>query len=100
MNVHPAAIGAAVRPGAHGVTVLDGAGRHRPNDPVFPPNLTLVHLPPYRPELNPMKQIVPFLKSNRFANRVYKDVAALKEVCRTAGQWLTDQAGVTRNVLR
>ena len=29
-----------------------------------------------------MEQIIPFLKSNRFANRVFKDVAALKEACR------------------
>ena len=36
-----------------------------------------------------MEQIVLFLKSNRFANRVFKDVSALKEACRTALQWLT-----------
>ncbi len=94
MNAHLAAIGAAVMPGAHGVIVLDGAGWHRSNDLVVPRNLTLVHLPPYSPELNPMEQIVLFLKSNRFANRVFKDAAALKEACRTAWRWLADQPGV------
>ncbi len=94
MNAHLAAIGAAVTPGAHGVIVLDGAGWHRSNDLVVPRNLTLVHLPPYSPELNPMEQIVLFLKSNRFANRVFKDAAALKEACRTAWRWLADQPGV------
>ena len=41
------------------------------------------------PELNPTEQMIPFLKSNRFANRVFKDVAALKEACRTA--WRADR---------
>ncbi len=94
MNAHPAAIGAAVTPGAHGAVVLDGAGWHRSKGLVVPANLTLLHLPPYSPELNPMEQIVLFLKSNRFANRAFKDVAALKEACRTAWKWLTDQPGV------
>ncbi|MCY4589008.1 MAG: transposase [Alphaproteobacteria bacterium] len=57
MNEHLAATGAAVAPGAHGVVVLDGAGWHRSGDLLVPPNLTLLHLPPYSPELNPMEQI-------------------------------------------
>ena len=100
MNEHLAAIGAAVAPGAHGVVVLDGAGWHRPDDLVVPRNLTLVQLPPYSPELNPMEQIVLFLKSNRFANRVFRDVAALKEACRAAWQWLTDQPDVITKTTR
>ena len=100
MNEHLAAIGAAVAPGAHGVIVLDGAGWHRSGDLLVPPNLTLLHLPPYSPELNPMEQIILFLKSNRFANRVFKDVAALKEACRTGWQWLTDQPDVITKTTR
>ena len=94
MNKHLAAICAAVVPGAHGVTVLDGAGWHRANDLVVPDNLTLVHLPPYSPELNPMEQIIPLLKSNRFANRMFKDVADLRNACQSAWNWLTDQPDV------
>ncbi len=94
MNEHLAAIGAA--PGAHGVIVLDGAGWHRSGDLLVPPNLTLLHLPPYSPELNPMEQIVLFLKSNRFANRVFKDIAALKEACWTAWQWFSPKSSPKR----
>ncbi len=100
MNEHLAAIGAAVAPGAHGVIVLDGAGWHRSGDLLVPPNLTLVHLPPYSPELNPMEQIILFLKSNRFANRVFKDVSALRDACWTGWQWLTDQPDVITNTTR
>ena len=100
MNARLAAIGAAVAPGAHAVVVLDGAGWHRSGDLVVSRNLTLVQLPPYSPELNPMEQIVLFLNSNRFANRVFKDVAALKEACRSAWQWLTDQPDVITKTTR
>ncbi len=100
MNEHLAAIGAAVAPGAHGVVILDGAGWHRSGDLLVPPNLTLLHLPPYSPELNPMEQIILVLKSNRFANRVFKDVAALREACRTAWQWLIEQPDIITKTTR
>ena len=99
-NEHLAAIGAAVAPGAHGVIVLDRAGWHRSGDLLVPPNLTLLHLPPYSLALNPMEKIILFLKSNRFANRVVKDVAALKEACWTAWQWLTGRAGIITETTR
>ena len=34
--------------------------------------------------------LILFLKSNRFANRMFTDVAALKEACWSGWQWLTD----------
>ncbi len=52
------------------------------------------HLVPYSPERNSMEQIVLFLKSNRFASRVFKDVAALKEACWMEWQWLTGRPSV------
>ena len=100
MNKHLAVIGEAVAPGAHGVVVLDGAGWHSSGDLLVPPNLTLLHLPPYSPELNPMEQIILFLKSHRFAYRVFEHVAALKEACRTGWQWLTDQPNVITKTTR
>ena len=54
MNSHLADISQAVLPGNHGVIVLDGAGWHRPKDLVIPDNLTVLHSPPYSPELNPV----------------------------------------------
>ena len=44
-----------------------------------------------------MEQIILVLKSNRFANRVFKNVAALKEACWTAWHWLANQPdGITK----
>ena len=39
---------------AHLVMVLDGAGWHVSRDLVVPPGISLVVLPPYSPELNPV----------------------------------------------
>ena len=58
MNLHLAEISTQVAPGAHAVITLDGAGWHRPGgDLVVPDNISLLALPPYSPELNPVENI-------------------------------------------
>jgi hypothetical protein len=58
MNEHLRAISAQVTPGAHAVLVCDGAGWHaKSKEIVIPFNLTLVTLPAYSPELNPMENV-------------------------------------------
>lgn len=73
MTLHLAEIAAMVTPGAHAVLVLDGAGWHRGGDLVVPPNLTLLKLPPYAPELNPAENIWEYLRKKKLANRLYED---------------------------
>ena len=65
MNSHLADISKAVRSGRHGVTVLHGAGWHRSNDLATPDSLTLLRLPPYSPELNPIENLFGFLEEQR-----------------------------------
>ena len=62
----------AVELGSHAVVVLDGAGWHKSKDLDIPSNLSLLHLPPYSPELNPMENVFEYLKSNHLANRVFR----------------------------
>ena len=78
MNRHLGDISAAVEPGSHAVVVLDGAGWHKSRDLDIPTNLSLLHLAPYSPELNPMENVFEYLKSNHLANRVFKLV---EDVC-------------------
>jgi transposase len=59
-----------VAPGAHAVLVLDGAGGHRGDELVVPPNLTLLKLPPCAPDLNPAGNIWECLRKNTLANRL------------------------------
>ena len=56
-----------VAPGAHAALRLDGAGHHIAEDLKLPPNITLVHLPPYAPELNPMESVWEYLRGNQLA---------------------------------
>ena len=84
MNAHLAEIGRHVSPGAHAILVLDGAGWHSSKDLVVPPNISLLTLPPYSPELNPVENVWQFLRQNRLANRVLHSYDAIVEVCRDA----------------
>jgi transposase len=73
MTLHLAEIAGMVAPGAHAVLVLDGAGWHRGDDLVVPPNHTLLKLPPYAPELNSAENIWEYLRKNKLANRLHLD---------------------------
>jgi transposase len=53
----------------HAVMVWDGAGFHRAKHLQVPANVTLVELPPYSPELNPIENLWHYLKSHHWSNR-------------------------------
>jgi hypothetical protein len=57
MNLHLAEIAAAVAPGAHAALILDQAGWQVSDKLIVPPNITLVPLPPYSPDLNPQENV-------------------------------------------
>lgn len=63
----------------HAVMVWDGAGFHRAKHLKVPQNVTLVELPPYSPELNPIENLWHFLKSHHWSNRTYDDFEHLTE---------------------
>ena len=52
----------------------------------IPNNISLLHLPPYSPELNPMENVFEFLKSSQLANRVFETVEDVTLAVRRA--WL------------
>lgn len=66
------------------VLVWDGAGYHRANDLVCPSNITLVSLPPYSPELNPVENLWHYMRSHHWSNRKYDTVDALFDAAETA----------------
>ena len=80
MNAHLVEIAKAVAPGAHAVLVMDGAGWHGSSALRIPDNITIVMLPPYAPELNPVENIWAYLRANRLAITVfdtYDDIVGL-----------------------
>ena len=55
----------------HAVMVLDRAGWHTAATLKVPGNVTLLHLPPKSPELNPSENLWHYLRSHFWANRFY-----------------------------
>ena len=58
----------------HIVMFVDGAGWHSSEDLVVPKNITLYHLPPYSPELNPIERLWDYIKENYLSGRVFTDM--------------------------
>jgi transposase len=71
----------------HVVMIWDGAGFHTAKRLKVPENITLVQLPPYSPELNPIENPWHDLKSHSWSDRSYASYAALKSAAMHA--WRT-----------
>lgn len=54
----------------HALMVLDGAGWHIAHDLAVPDNVTLLRLPPYTPELNPVERVWLHLRERHLSHRV------------------------------
>ena len=61
------------------VMVMDGAGWHRSKKLVAPPNIRLLALPPYAPELNPVEHLWDELREKCFHNKVFSCLDALED---------------------
>ena len=100
MNLHLREIGRAVAPGAHSILVLDGAGWHTSPALRTPDNITLLRLPSYAPELNPVENVWEYLRHNKLALRIHDSYDAIVEACCTAWNDLisspTRLASITR----
>lgn len=81
MNRHLKEIAATVGTEAHAVLVMDGAGYHGPAALEVPDNITILTLPPYSPELNPIENVWQYLRQNFLANRVFDDYEAILDAC-------------------
>lgn len=96
---HPLnAIAAAVAPGKHAVLVLDRAAWHVTEQWRMPANLSILPLPPYSPELNPVEQIGQRLRQSDGANRCFKGYDEIVDVCCQAWNQFASQPDAIRNL--
>ncbi len=93
MDRHLEEIRHHVAVGAHGVVVLDQAGWHDSRCLEVPDNITLLPLPSYSPELNPVENVWQYLRQNFLSNRVYDDEEAITNACCTAWNALVNRPG-------
>jgi transposase len=63
----------------HAVLLWDGAGFHTAKELRVPENISVLKLPPYSPELNPIENLWHYLKSHFWSNRAYDDYDALEQ---------------------
>jgi hypothetical protein len=70
MGVFLAELSSTLSAGTHAVLVLDRAGWHVSPDLQVPKNLTLVHLPSYSPELNPIETVWLYLRERWLSHRI------------------------------
>ena len=71
--------------------VLDQAGWHASRSLAVPPNVTLVPLPPYAPELNPVERVWLFLRERFLSHRVLAGYGAIVEARCDAWNALTPE---------
>ena len=91
MSEHLRQISLMVAPGAHALVVCDGAGWHQTGERLcLPNNISLLRLPPYAPELNPMEIVWAHLRSNKLANLVWDSYDDMLAACADAWRFLTE----------
>jgi hypothetical protein len=84
MQHHLNEISRCVATGAHGVLTLDKAGWHTTRKLNVPANISLLHLPPASPELNPTENIWQYLRQTYLSNRVFRDYDDVVEASSSA----------------
>ena len=84
---------AAVPANTHALMVLDGAGWHDQRSVTIPPNVPLVPLPAYSPELNPVERIWLYLRERYLSHRLLADYETVVDACCKAWNALTTETG-------
>ena len=99
MGVFLTELARAVPAGTHAALVLDGAGWHVSEGLAVPANLTLIHPPPYSPELNPVERFWEYLRDRWLSHRVLAGgYAAVLEAACAAWNALLAEPGRLRSL--
>jgi transposase len=93
MSLFLAAFAAQLEPGVHAVLILDQAGWHGGKALHVPKNVTLLPLPPYAPELNPVERVWLYLRERFLSHRVLDGYTAALDAACAAWNALTEETG-------
>ena len=89
-----------IPPEVHAVMVWDQAGFHTAKELKVPESITLVPLPPYSPERNPMENLWHFLRSHYWSNQAHADYEALVKAAQDAWQHSACDPATIQSVCR
>lgn len=93
MQLHLDEISKNIEDGFHGIIIIDRASWHTTEALNIPKNLSLLPLPPYSPELNPMEQVWQKIKADSLTNTTFKSYDDIVEKCAKAWNSFCDKDG-------
>jgi len=83
MRTHLEQISRATPSDRHAVVIMDGAGWHSDNIETGFANISVIKLPPYSPELNPIEQVWSWMRQHHLANQCFRGYENIvDEVCK------------------
>lgn len=91
MNVFLRMCSEELGPKDHAVLIMDQAGWHKARKLVVPENISILLLPPYSPELNPVERLWAYMRSHYLSNRAYENYKHLLDAGAQAWQKLTPE---------
>jgi transposase len=101
MQLHLDEISKSVTKGYHAVIVMDDAGWHLAKELQIPKNISIIKLPPYSPELNPMEQLFQQLRKLKLSNTCYANHDKIDQSCDDAwNQFILDGQNIRSLALR
>lgn len=95
MREHLNLISDATPMGKHSVIIMDQASWHQSYLGKEYSNVTILHIPPYSPELNPIEQVWSWLRQNELANRCfdsYEDI--VDSICTAWNRFVENKSRV------
>lgn len=98
MNKHLEEISLHIAKDAHAILVMDQAGWHAETCVNVPDNITILHLPPYAPQLNPVENIWQYLRQNYLAARIFETVDDIITACCEAWNKLIAEKGRIKSI--
>ena len=84
----------------HAVLVWDRAGFHESKELKIPDNITIIPLPAYSPELNPVENLWHYFRSHYWPNRAYADYDDLRQAAIQAWQKAALDPEIIKSVCR
>lgn len=97
MIEHLKQISAVTEMGRHAVVIMDGAGWHTDDVAEEFENVSIIKLPPYSPELNPIEQVWSWLRQHYLANQSFIDYDDIvTKVCEAWNEFLACSKRVTQ----
>jgi len=97
-QMHLDQISEHVRLNYHAIVLMDRASWHTTEALNIPDNITLMPLPAYSPELNPMEQVWQQLRKIKLSNTNFKNYDAILDSCCEAWNCFCDEDGNIQNL--